>query len=470
MVNQTKRDLGSFRDPESWISHSVDQIIRRIPNSLGELLARPDIASFLHNEISKGRLVGASKISEKAASDFGVDVSANGQYLTHPRLSFVSYPYEWSANMLADAARLTLGLQCGLLPLGLELKDATAFNVLFKQGTPIFIDWGSFRNQHRSDAWYALGQFHRMFLYPILLRATRGWTPSQSFFFNPGGVGLDTVTKEIGKIQLAASPTLWLDVLLPWLLERFHNRNGRREGHIKPVSIIDPNFHVANLRRLVRLINRLERQFSHDSTWHHYAIHCHYESAAESAKEAVVAEFLKRASPASVIDLGCNSGKYSRIAANLGASVISADGDEGAISRLYSSLREQPADVHPVVINLANPSPATGWCNIERKAFIQRGASDCAMALALVHHLRVACNWPITHIVEFLFQLGRKHIIIEFVPRNDPMFQRITQMRDESYEDWNLAALHSSISTRFNLLTEVKLPASPRTISLWVRK
>jgi hypothetical protein len=441
-----------------------------VPDSLIELLDRPDVSSFLRQEISTGRLIASSRISEAGAIDNGVDVSTRGQYLTHPRLSFVSYPYEWSANMLADAARLTLGLQCGLVPLGLELKDATAFNVLFNRGVPLFVDWGSFRNQFRSDSWYALGQFHRMFLYPILLRATRGWTPAQSFSLGLDGVGLDTVIKEINNVQLATSPTLWLDVLLPWLFERYYNRTNQRIRPAKPVVTIDPSFHVSNLRRLSRLISRLERRFSNSSTWSDYSIDCHYGSSAELAKENAVEGFLQQAAPATVVDLGCNSGKYSRIAARIGARVIAADGDEGAISRLHSSLRQGPADISPVVINFSNPSPALGWCNLERKTFIQRAFSDCAMALALVHHLRVACNWPISHIVEFLFQLGRKHIIVEFVPRDDPMFQRITRLRDESYEDWDLNTWRAALGSKFYLITEVKLPASSRTVALWARK
>jgi hypothetical protein len=470
MTNPSNRDPGSFRDPESWIFNSGDQIIRRIPQSLNKILERSDVISFLRAEVSKGRLVSSSNLSNLEAVAHGVEVSAGDHYLSHPRLPFVSYPYEWSANMLVDAAQLTIELQCGLLSLGLELKDAAAFNVLFRNGGAVFVDWGSIRDQYRTDGWYALGQFHRMFLYPILLRATRGWTPAQCFFGNLDGIPLDTVIKEVGKFQLTTSPTLWLDVLLPCLIEKVHNAKPQEVGERKPAAKVDSNYLIANLRRLSRLINRLAQRFSYDSVWHDYAVECHYESAAESAKENIVADLLRQASPSTIIDLGCNSGKYSRIAAKSGANVIAADGDEGAISRLYASLREQPANIHPVVVNLSNPSPAIGWCNRERKSFIQRGSSDCAMALALVHHLRVACNWPISHIVEFLSQFGSKYIIAEFVPRNDPMFRKITHLRDESYEDWDLVRWNSSLSSRFNRITEVKLPASSRTISLWVRK
>lgn len=470
MINQSERDPGSFRDPDSWITNCGDRVIRRVPDGFIELLTRSGFRPFLHKKISEGRLVEGSIITEAAASNLGVDVSAGGHYLSHPRIPFISYPYEWSANMLADAAQLTIELQSELVQLGLELKDASAFNLLFKSGVPVFIDWGSFRSQYRTDSWYALGQFHRMFLYPLLLRATRGWTPLQSFATNLDGVRLETVISELNRNQLITSPTLWLDVLLPWLFDSFHNRNPKKIGQIKPSAKVNPGFHIANLRRLSRLISRLERRFPHGSTWSDYSMKCHYDSSAELVKEKAVEALLQYAVPVTVVDLGCNTGKYSRIAARIGASVIAADGDEGVISLLHSSLRKEPADIYPVVINFSNPSPACGWCNFERKAFIQRGSSDCVMALALVHHLRVACNWPISYIVAFLSQLGRKHIIVEFVPRDDPMFQKITQLRDEVYDDWNLIAWNSSLKADFNLLQEVKLPNSSRTIGLWERR
>jgi hypothetical protein len=45
-----------------------------------------------------------------------------------PLLPLVSYPSEWSFEMLRDAALLTLQIQSELVERGLSLKDATAFN------------------------------------------------------------------------------------------------------------------------------------------------------------------------------------------------------------------------------------------------------------------------------------------------------------------------------------------------------
>ena len=475
MEKTIERDPGSFRDPDSWILNDGDRILRRIPADLAGLLARPDVSAYLAGEVGQGRLVSGRALPGRTISTLGLGTASGTEsYLEHPRLSFVGYPHEWSATMLAEAARLTLDLQCGLLPLGVELKDATAFNVLFQRGRPVFVDWGSFRTAARQDVWYALGQFQRMFLHPLLLRAARGWTPSQCFLTHLDGIPLTTVTRELGRARIVASPTLWLDVLLPaWFASRSRGPSSQvQEDKVtrRPVASTGPGFQISNLRRIRRLVDRLESRFVHDGEWEDYAVSCHYEPAADEAKRAVVLEFLRTASTVSVTDLGCNSGNYSYLAASIGAKVIAADGDEGAIARLHARLKREPAEINPVVLNLANPSPALGWCNRERTSFMHRGKSGCVMALALIHHLRVSCNWPIDHIVDFLDQISDGWILAEFVPREDPMFKTITRMRDEDYSDWTIETWDASLSRRFVRVKEAKVPASPRTLALWRRR
>jgi SAM-dependent methyltransferase len=239
---------------------------------------------------------------------------------------------------------------------------------------------------------------------------------------------------------------------------------------VRPPAAVGTSFQIGNLRRIRRLVDRLESRFVHDGEWEAYAVDCHYDPAADGAKREAVRELLRLAQPASVLDLGCNSGNYSYLAAETGARVVAADGDEGAIARLYARLKAKPADINPVVINLGNPSPALGWGNVERSDFLGRGRSACVLALALIHHLRVAGNWPISHIVKFLSRLAVGHLLAEFVPREDPMFRSITRLRDEDYADWTVGAWHAELNREFELVREVALPASARTLSLWRRR
>ena len=60
--------------------------------------------------------------------------------LRHRKVRFISYPHEWCASMLKDAALFHLELSQNLLEKGLYLKDAHPWNILFDSGRPVFVD------------------------------------------------------------------------------------------------------------------------------------------------------------------------------------------------------------------------------------------------------------------------------------------------------------------------------------------
>ena len=94
--------------------------------------------------------------------------------LSHERLPFVSYPYEWTFSMLKDAALLQLRLTAAALAEDLMLKDASPYNVQWRGCRPVFIDVGSFERLRAGEPWAAYRQFCMLYLYPLLLEAYRG--------------------------------------------------------------------------------------------------------------------------------------------------------------------------------------------------------------------------------------------------------------------------------------------------------
>ena len=102
--------------------------------------------------------------------------SAGGPWtavLEHEKLPFVSYPYEWSFEMLKDAAVLQLDLVLAALDEGIGLKDASAYNVQWKGAAPVFVDVASFYKRAEREPWVGYRQFCQMFLYPLLIQAYR---------------------------------------------------------------------------------------------------------------------------------------------------------------------------------------------------------------------------------------------------------------------------------------------------------
>src|SRR3546814_16988540 len=92
----------------------------------------------------------------------------------HPKIAFVSYPYEWSFSLLKAAALLHLDLHLAALEHGMTLSDASAYNVQFLGPRPLFVDLLSLRRYREGEFWDGHSQFCHQFLNPLLLRALLG--------------------------------------------------------------------------------------------------------------------------------------------------------------------------------------------------------------------------------------------------------------------------------------------------------
>ena len=82
-------------------------------------------------------------------------------------MDFISYPYEWWFRQLKAAALLTLRLQKAAVQHGMSLKDATAYNVAYDEGRPVWIDTLSFERLTPGKPWVAYRQFCQFFLAPL---------------------------------------------------------------------------------------------------------------------------------------------------------------------------------------------------------------------------------------------------------------------------------------------------------------
>src|SRR5439155_25197169 len=83
--------------------------------------------------VAGGRLVAEKEVA--TSLDGYPDVQL---VLEHPRLPFVSHPYEWPFRALQAAALLHLDVQLAALDAGVMLTDASAYNVQFIGARPVF--------------------------------------------------------------------------------------------------------------------------------------------------------------------------------------------------------------------------------------------------------------------------------------------------------------------------------------------
>ena len=132
-------------------------------------------------------------------------------------------------------------------------------------------------------------------------------------------------------------------------------------------------------------------------------------------------------------------------------------------------MRQTPAAITPMVVDLCNPSPGLGFMNRERAPFLERVSGDCVFALALLHHLLVSGNLSLEAVCELLWTLTRRDLILEYIPTDDNMFQRLMKFRVNLFEGLTLAAARDAFLRRFQLLKEEPIAGSKRTL-LFLRK
>jgi SAM-dependent methyltransferase len=165
-----------------------------------------------------------------------------------------------------------------------------------------------------------------------------------------------------------------------------------------------------------------------------------------------------------VWDLGCNTGRFSKLAGRHADYVIAVDSDHASIERLYQELTQAGTpNVLPLVGDVADPSPALGWRGRERLPMLERGRPDLVLCLALVHHLAITANIPVADLVDWFAETGGE-LVIEFPLPDDPMVKRLLLNKDQRYDDYCAEYFETSLQRRFRIRERLTLPSGTRIL------
>jgi len=382
--------------------------------------------------------------------------------LRHERIPVVTYPYEWSFEMLRDAARLQLDLVADALEEDLVTKDASAYNVQFVGARPTFIDVGSFERLRAGEPWYGYRQFHMHFLLPLMLQAHRGIAFQPLLRADVEGVNPVDARRMMSFWDLV-SPRKKGTLLHVAGMARAEQASSQRDVKAElKASGMRKEVLVAQIRNLRKLVEKI-RDRRADTEWAHYSDRSHYTDADLQAKERFVASVAEAVKPSLAWDLGANDGHFSRLVAEQGAYVIAADGDHNAVDGLYRSLRESGDErILPMVLDLADPSPNRGWRGRERLAFGERSRPELVLALALIHHLVISRNVPMQEFVDFLADAGAD-LVVELPTREDPMVQGLLRNKREGiHDDYTVETFEAALARRFDVRRREELPSGTR--------
>ncbi len=456
LVAGDPRHPASFRDPAGFIFERDGVLYRRIHESFKQDYDRLIESGLYASLVTDGLLVPHEEVLDESI--------ASGSYkvIKPLRVETLSYPYEWCFSQLKSAAIATLQIQLRALSVGMTLKDATAYNIQFVRHQATLIDTVSLAVRRDEGPWAAYSQFCRHFLAPLALMAHR-----------------DLRLGMLGRIWNDGVPLDLASRLLPWrtwfrsgLLIHLH-LHAQSERRLSGRRDLLQNRKRIPLPRLIALLDHLRQsieRLTHSnagSRWSGYAPEGHYHATALDEKRAHVRQMIDRTAPRTVWDFGSNRGDFARLAAAGGAAVMAFDSDPLVVDRAFKSLAADGVQrVLPLVMDLANPSPASGWAHAEQRSLTDRGPVDLILMLAVVHHLVIVNGVHFEQIADWCARSCR-YLVIEYVDREDQQVHDMLLGRPAGAAAYDRNSFLSAFERVFRLLDQKPLAGGTRVLYLF---
>lgn len=363
-------------------------------------------------------------IPETRITSFEVDGYA--LVLEHKRIDIITYPQEWTFEMLKDSALLVLQIAKIAKRYGYNMKDCHGLNILIDRYKPLFIDLGSFHfNKNGVTGWEPFQEFLRFYYYPLSM-----WAEGLSFISKMSifsGNLTPHVEYYIYKSPLfRCLPFSWKSCLINLLLapsilacldyekieKKVSNKFKKSALKFSKKIVNISNISLAqNLNKLENKIKNIKRK-KYQSIWSDYHAKISKKEKRFERIIQLINLYFKDAKTA--IDIGGNQGKFSKkiLKETNIERVICLDFDENAIDYGYLRNKEEKLNIFFVNYNFMAPiiksTYPPPW---------ERFKSDVCIGLALLHHLLLGQGFSLEDILVEFKKYTNKYICIEFMPR-----------------------------------------------------
>jgi hypothetical protein len=450
------KEPSSFRDPDSVLEFDTVFYYRKMSVNYLPHFIHFKKSGLKDELIKEGYILPFEEIVVEQPN-----VGFANQVLKTEKIPFVSYPYEWSFSQFKEAALLTLKINLIALKHGMILKDASMFNVQFIGCKPIFIDLASFEVYTKDKPWRAYYQFCKHFYAPLFLAAKKNIFIPKLLQYFIDGIPL--------KEAVSLSSTISFFSSGPFLHLYLH---AKREGKVVETKVEKK----VKQQQLVNIIKHLEISIEKlklnqkKTTWDDYNQNNNYIAESKVDKALIIKNFLQKIEGKNAMDIGANDGFYSQLLVEKGMYTLVLDIDEMAIDRAFKeNYNLDSSKIHPLQINLANPTPAIGWNNTERKSFWERCQVDVIQALAVVHHLAITHDISFKEIAKKLAQ-HTQYLIVEFVDPDDSQAQILIQNKPHHTQGYNQVNFEIAFNTFFNLIDKRIIIGSKRELYLYEKR
>lgn len=471
----TETGSASFRDPENaaffldgtWHRIALPasaQALRQLRESdlYRDLVGAGELVTF--EELAEER---GQRVIEEYARRSGRPVASGAVAFAVERVDLITYPWEWPNSLLEAAALLTLDLRRRLLGIGLDLKDASAFNVQFRGMRPVFIDLGSIEAWRPNPSWNASRQFIEHFVNPLAVGSGTRVTAADAWALGRHR-GLRS---EAARQLLPRDRRRSMSLMLLQATTRPVENNAPSESKYADQAARNPelakNATLSLTKRLAKQVARLHGR-EHATTWVDYGARGHYGSDDLTRKSDLATAFIAGGEGRSrlVLDVGGNDGfTATHLVRHADARVIVMDADAGALDVLHAGVSQVPevADrVTPVLGDLTNLTPASGLLDREFAAFTARVRPSAVICQAVLHHVVITQGTPMPFAVDALAAFGAP-VQIEFATPEDEKARLLVGQIPNWAGDYSTESLLAALGARFGHV-EVAGTSSPTRI------
>ena len=458
--NNTSPHQASFRDPSGYMFYDGDVLRRAInPIYFRQYNALKD-SGFFKTLITNKLLIPHTQTT----------VSDQQIVITPEPIAFITNPYEWSFEQYKHAALHTLKVHKYALSKGFILKDASAYNVTFHKGSPVFIDTLSFDFYEKDTPWRAYKQFITHFFGPLVLASYHGTEIFKMLQTHIDGIPVKLIASLLpGKSKL--SSTIYTNIHLLAKMERTHSEDYKAETKIAKLSLKAQNNIIDNLFDFIKKLSIKE-----ETEWGNYYDKTNYNDAAFQGKKTLIEDWVTALNPQRLIDIGGNDGTFARTVVTKVPHVIVTDIDSNAVGYNYKQVQQnKETNMLAFVCDVLQPAPGIGLNNSERNSLVERlqdYSPDVTMALALIHHITLSGNVPFDRSAQF-FAAFSKHLILEFPTREDSWVSSLLVRKREfmnHFDFYNQEAFEDGYKHYFDIQKKETVPGTKRVLYLLKNK
>jgi SAM-dependent methyltransferase len=331
--------------------------------------------------------------------------SIDGNTVVQRKIKYPNFIGVWSSAQVTHQARFILEIYELLKGLNVNLFDGHPWNIIFEGAQPRWIDLGSLRRFDEASG--------------SCVREVNQYVTAAEFYRIGYCKGFREKTFGTGEVE---------DML---------------KGGFESLAEEDPI--LSYTEKFYRLREREERD--RKGTWIGYSENLEIlaEEKNLTAYATTLIDVIEKHDAKSMIDLGCNNGQYSAIAARRGVEVLALDVEDALICELFEYTLKQNLTITPVVANLSLYRHAN---EIVQEPF--RATADIILAYAILHHMVHRDSYDFERFFDEIHYFEPKILILSFVSYDDIKF-----VEPKDRFDWYNQQNFISVAKKFGYAVEI---------------